>query len=416
MVQNAIFKMVMNLRTIQRNLYLFLLGSLGTEELRSFFSSLESTVTHLGGGIDELKVDLFKSSSTNLGNQTLSQDEGSLLGTNTATLDEDEIFSDDTVVRETTQRSDGLFGQISSSRGVVSTTFVLDTNTDSVDLLVHFSSVVVTQLTSSGNGESYSGRMPSSDTSDLSETSMGLSGKSLGSESGGDTFVTLTLSNTEDINHFVLVDDLGDSDFLFKVLLSEVNLLSDGTTVNLDFEDVSLLLSKVELIHLSVDDDSDDLTVFLDSVKLTVNVLGITPLLAVLVESLLLGVHPVLIESSLQLSRQVLSPDGSKSSETSGGFNVTNNTANNDGRSFEDGTSFDDFLLVELGADLVDISEDVGHTSLEDGESGKVDGLRSIILGVASYSTSMMSSSLSGKETEGTVSGSFELSVRHDFS
>jgi len=416
MVQNAIFKMVMNLRTIQRNLYLFLLGSLGTEELRSFFSSLESTVTHLGGSIDELKVDLFKSSSTNLGNQTLSQDEGSLLGTNTATLDEDEIFSDDTVVRETTQRSDGLFGQISSSRGVVSTTFVLDTNTDSVDLLVHFSSVVVTQLTSSGNGESNSGRMPSSDTSDLSETSMGLSGESLGSESGGDTFVTLTLSNTEDIDHFVLVNDLGYSDFLFKVLLSEVNLLGDGTTVNLDFEDVSLLLSKVELIHLSVDDDSDDLAVFLDSVKLAVNVLGITPLLAVLVESLLLGVHPVLVESSLQLSRQVLSPDGSKSSETSGSFDVTNNTANNDGRSFEDGTSFDDFLLVELGADLVDISEDVGHTSLEDGESGKVDGLRSIILGVASYSTSMMSSSLSGKETEGTVSGSFELSVRHDFS
>jgi len=406
----------MNLRTIQRNLYLFLLGSLGTEELRSFFSSLESTVTHLGGSIDELKVDLFKSSSTNLGNQTLSQDEGSLLGTNTATLDEDEIFSDDTVVRETTQRSDGLFGQISSSRGVVSTTFVLDTNTDSVDLLVHFSSVVVTQLTSSGNGESNSGRMPSSDTSDLSETSMGLSGESLGSESGGDTFVTLTLSNTEDIDHFVLVNDLGYSDFLFKVLLSEVNLLGDGTTVNLDFEDVSLLLSKVELIHLSVDDDSDDLAVFLDSVKLAVNVLGITPLLAVLVESLLLGVHPVLVESSLQLSRQVLSPDGSKSSETSGSFDVTNNTANNDGRSFEDGTSFDDFLLVELGADLVDISEDVGHTSLEDGESGKVDGLRSIILGVASYSTSMMSSSLSGKETEGTVSGSFELSVRHDFS
>jgi len=416
MVQNAIFKMVMNLRTIQRNLYLFLLGSLGTEELRSFFSSLESTVTHLGGSIDELKVDLFKSSSTNLGNQTLSQDEGSLLGTNTATLDEDEIFSDDTVVRETTQRSDGLFSQISSSRGVVSTTFVLDTNTDSVDLLVHFSSVVVTQLTSSGNGESNSGRMPSSDTSDLSETSMGLSGESLGSESGGDTFVTLTLSNTEDIDHFVLVNDLGYSDFLFKVLLSEVNLLGDGTTVNLDFEDVSLLLSKVELIHLSVDDDSDDLAVFLDSVKLAVNVLGITPLLAVLVESLLLGVHPVLVESSLQLSRQVLSPDGSKSSETSGSFDVTNNTANNDGRSFEDGTSFDDFLLVELGADLVDISEDVGHTSLEDGESGKVDGLRSIILGVASYSTSMMSSSLSGKETEGTVSGSFELSVRHDFS
>jgi len=91
-------------------LYLFLLGSLSTEELASFFDSLESTVTDLGSGIDELKVDLFKSSSGDLGNQTLSQDKGSLLGTDTATLDEDEIFSDDTVVGETTQRSNILLG------------------------------------------------------------------------------------------------------------------------------------------------------------------------------------------------------------------------------------------------------------------------------------------------------------------
>jgi len=110
----------------------------------------------------------------------------------------------------------------------------------------------------------------------------------------------------------------------------------------------------------------------------------------------------------------VLGPDGSEGSETSGGFNITNNTSNNDGRSFEDGTGFDDFLLVELGTDLIDISEDMGHTSLEDGESGKMNGLGSIISGVASYSTSMMSSSLSGEETEGTVSGGFEFSVRHD--
>jgi len=271
------------------------LSGLGSEELASFFSSLESTVTHLGSGIDELKVDLFKSGSGNLGNQTLSQEKSSLLGSDTTSLDEDEILLYDTVMGETTQRSDGLFGQISSSGSVVSTAVVLDTGTDSVDLLVHFGSVVVTQLTSSGNGESNSGRMPSSDTTNLSETSMGLSGESLGSESGSDTFVTLTLGNTENINHFVLVDDLGDSDFLFEVLLGEIDLLGDGTTVNLDFEDVSLLLSKVKLIELSVDDNSDDLAVFLDSFELSIDVLGVAPLLGILSESLLLGVHPVLV-------------------------------------------------------------------------------------------------------------------------
>jgi len=252
-------------------------------------------VTHLGGGIDELEVDLFEGGSGDLREQALSEDDGSLLGTNAATLDEDEVFSDDTVVRETTHRSDGLFGQISSSGSVVSTTFILNTNTNSVDFLVHFSSVVVTQLTGSGDGESNSGRMPSTDTTDLSETSMGLSGESLGTESGGDTFVTLTLGNTQNVNHFVLVDDLGDSDFLFEVLSGEVDLLGNSTTVNLDFEDVSLLLSKVELIHLGVDDDSDDLAVFLDSFKLSIDVLGVRPLSSILGESLLLGVHPVLV-------------------------------------------------------------------------------------------------------------------------
>jgi len=324
------------------------LASFNTIELCSFVSSLESTVTDLTGGIDELEVDLFKSGSANLRNQTLSEEEDSLFGTNTATLDQDEIFVDNTVVWETSERSDSLFSQIGSGGGVVASTFVSDTSTNSVDLLVHFGSVVVTELTSSGNGESNSGRMPSSDTTNLSETSVSLSWESLGSESGGNTFVTFTLSDTENVDHLILVEDLRDSDLLFEVLSGVVNLLGNGTTVDLDFEDVSLLLSKVELVHLSVDDDSDNLTIFLNSIKLAGDVLFVAPFLDVLGESLLLGVHPVFIESSLELSGQVLSPDGGQSSETSWSFDVTNDTTNNNCWSFEDSASFDDFLLVEL--------------------------------------------------------------------
>lgn len=387
------------------------MSGLGAVELSSFVGSLESTVTKLTGGIDELKVDLFEGSSANLGNQTLSQEDGSLLRSDTATLDDDEIFSDDTVVGETSQRSDVLFSKISSSGSVVSTTFVSDTDTDSVDFLVHFSSVVITELTSSGDLETNSGRMPSTDTSDLSETSMGLSGESLSTESLGNTSVSLTLGDTEDIDHFILTEDLGNSDFLFEVLLGEVNLLGDGTTIDLDFEDVSLLLSQVELVQLGVGNNSDDLAVFLDSVKLALDSLFVAPLLAVLGESLLLGVHPVLVQSSLELDGQVLGPNGGQSSETSGGFDVTNDTADDDWGSFEDGTGFNDFLLVQLGSWFVDISQDVGHTSLESGEGGKVDWLGSIVLGIATNSTSMMFSSLSGKETQRTVSGSLKLSV-----
>jgi len=44
----------------------------------------------------------------------------------------------------------------------------------------------------------------------------------------------------------------------------------------------------------------------------------------------------------------MLGPDGGKGSETSGGFDITNNTADNNGGSFEDSAGFNDFLLVEL--------------------------------------------------------------------
>jgi len=216
-------------------------------------------VTHLGGGIDELEVDLFEGSSGDLREQALSEDDGSLLGADAATLDQDEVFIDNTVVGETTEGSDVLFSQIVGSGGVVGLFVISDTDTDSVDFLVHFGSVVITELTSSGDLESNSGRMPSTDTTDLSETSVSLSGESLGTESGGDTFVTFTLGNTEDVDHFVLVEDLGNSDFLFEVLSGEIDLLGDSTTVDLDFEDVSSLLSKVELVQLGVDNNSDDL-------------------------------------------------------------------------------------------------------------------------------------------------------------
>jgi len=70
--------------------------------------------------------------------------------------------------------------------------------------------------------------------------------------------------------------------------------------------------------------------------------------LGVFGESLLLGVNPVLVESSLELVAKMLSPDGGEGSETSWGFNVTNNTDNNDWWGFNDCASFNDFLLVQF--------------------------------------------------------------------
>ena len=82
--------------------------------------------------------------------KTLSQQHKSLLGANTAALDQQEIISHHTVVGETSQRGDVLFSEIGLSGGVVlgSGSFSLS---DSVDLLVDFGSVEVTFLTGSGD-------------------------------------------------------------------------------------------------------------------------------------------------------------------------------------------------------------------------------------------------------------------------
>lgn len=90
-----------------------------------------------------------------------------------------------TVVWETSQWGDVLLGQI-----VLSGSVVLDLGswfTDSVNLLVDFGSVVVTQLTSSWDGESDTFWMPSTNATNLADTSVGFSWQDLSVPSLGDT-------------------------------------------------------------------------------------------------------------------------------------------------------------------------------------------------------------------------------------
>ena len=100
--------------------------------------------------------------------------------------------------------------------------------------------------------------MPGTDTSDLSVTSVGLFLKMSDAPSLDDTGESLTLSNTDDVDDFVLSEDVVDADLLFEVGVGEVDLFSDGlSTVDLDFEDVVLLLSEVlEEVVLGVHDGS----------------------------------------------------------------------------------------------------------------------------------------------------------------
>lgn len=92
---------------------------------------------------------------------------------------------------EATHWGDGLLGKVVLGGGVVDDLLaILDVNTlpNSVDLLVHLCSVVETLLTRSRNGELHTGRMPSTNTSNLSQTLVRLTGQLLGVPSGSDTF------------------------------------------------------------------------------------------------------------------------------------------------------------------------------------------------------------------------------------
>lgn len=290
-----------------------MLGGKGSEELVLLVEGLELTVTDLGRGIDELNLDLLGSGVLGLGEVALSEDDGSLASTNNTSLNHDEVLIDFTVVRESTKRSDVLLNGVSLG-GCVVLSSTNGTSTDSVDLLVELSSGMVAELTSTGDGPLNGSGMPSTDTTDLSETSVSLTRKAGDTESLDDASGSLTSGHTNSVDHLELVEDLADGDFTLELLEGPVDLLGNGATVDLDLKEMSLALSEVELRDLGGSEHTDDVAVLLDSLEVSLDgLLGVVWLgIAghILGEGLLLGVLPVLVEAALDLVVQVLSIDG----------------------------------------------------------------------------------------------------------
>jgi len=156
-------------------------------------------VTKLRRSIDELEGDLLEGGTRSLRQKGLSKGEHSLLGSSSGSLDHEEVFVDDTIVREATHGSDALLSQIDLSGTALLVTAV----SDSIDLLVDLSSVMITILTGTGDGPLDTTWMPGSDTSNLSKTFVGLSGKTGGSPTSGNALETFTLGDTNDVDHFV---------------------------------------------------------------------------------------------------------------------------------------------------------------------------------------------------------------------
>lgn len=213
----------------------------------------------------------------------------SLFRADTASLDEDEVVLDLTVVGETTKRSDVLLSDIGISGSVVlgSTSLALS---DSVDSLVSFGSVEISGLTGSGDTPGNSSGMPSSDTSDFSVTSVRLLLEMSNTPSLHDTGESFTLGDTNNINELSVIEDVVDSDLLLEEVVNKSDLISDGlSTVDLDFEDVVLLLSDVvEEVLLGVDNSTNAGCVLSDSVQLDLNFLGVLGLSLIAREGFLL--------------------------------------------------------------------------------------------------------------------------------
>jgi len=107
-------------------------------------------VSELRGGIDPFDVDLLKSSTFGVGDKRLTKGEDTLLGSDTATFQHNEVVLHFTVMWETSHWSDRFVSEIGLSSGVVLdelTTVLVDTFTDSVNLLVDLSTMMVTLLT-----------------------------------------------------------------------------------------------------------------------------------------------------------------------------------------------------------------------------------------------------------------------------
>lgn len=265
---------------------------------RSFFCrGLEGTVTELRGRVDELEIDFFEIPAGGVNHERLAEGDDTFLGTGDRTLEHQEVVLYNTIMGETTHGCNQLLRDIRLRRRVS----IIIAPANAVDFLVYLSAVVVAVLTSTGNREHDLGRMPCTNTSNFAKTLVSLARKLLGTPTVGDTLETVTLGDSDNINTLVLLEDGRDLDRLLEEAVCKVDLVGDRTTVNLDLHKVCFLLTETRQANLSVCEDTDDSTVFADTLEFASRglaaVLGV--LLGVTSERLLLRAVPVLVEPTL---------------------------------------------------------------------------------------------------------------------
>merc|ERR1712107_702777 len=155
-------------------------------------------------------------------------------------LKHDKVLLDCYVMRETSHGGDGLVGEIVVGGSVVLDQLAvlhLETLSNSVNLLVDLSPVMVALLTSPGDRVLDPAWMPSSDTSNLSQSLVGFPGQFLGVPSAGHALEPVTLGHADDVDHLVGGEHGRHGDLLLKMVPGKVNLVGHGASVQLDPHD-----------------------------------------------------------------------------------------------------------------------------------------------------------------------------------
>lgn len=110
------------------------------------------------------------------------------------------------------------------------------------------------------------------------------------------TLEAFSLGHANDVDHFVLAEDVGDVYLLLEMISGPVDLVGHRPTIELDLHDVGLLLTTTEKDLLGVANHPDDLAVLLDLGQIFLDLLLahlILPLARGLGESLLLRLGPL---------------------------------------------------------------------------------------------------------------------------
>ena len=192
--------------------------------------------------------------------------------------------------------------------------------------------------------------MPSTDTSDLTQTLVSLTRKLLGTPTVGNTLKSVTLRYGNDIDDLILLENGADGYRLLEETMGKLDLVGNGATVNLDLHEVGLLLAETRLADLSVSKDTDDCAVLADTLELTSD--GLATILRVLLgvagEGLLLRAVPVLVEPTLELVGKVRSPDGGKGAKTTRSLDIADDTNNHHRGSLDNGDSLHNLTFVHL--------------------------------------------------------------------